>query len=310
HSLKYRYIPTSPHKKRCSSSTHSNSMSYMTTLNNVSKALVVLTSLWLLILNAEAAPSFFYHLCSNTPTNTPINATTNTPNSTFQSNLNLLLSDLSSNSTHKWFYNASVGNDASSPAYGLFLCRGDVTIDVCNDCVVTAGKDIVHRCPRKEVAYIWYDECMLHYNNRFFFASLDATPIELFRWSGYDVREPNRFAQVLGGIMDDLATRASSDQPLDDENVTRFATGEANFTSLQTIYGLLQCTPDLSKFDCNRCLRMSIAILADCCNAKIGARVLHPNCNLMYPFYRSTAREPPPTRATSSGGKTSNQTPI
>ncbi|CAK9185757.1 unnamed protein product, partial [Ilex paraguariensis] len=169
-----------------------------------SKALVVVTSLWLLILNIEAAPSFVYRTC--------INTTTYTPNSTFQSNLNLLLSVLSSNSTQKWFYNASVGDDVSSTAYGLFLCRGDVTIEVCNDCVVSAGKDIVQRCPREKVAYIWYDECMLRYNN-------DELPRE-YQWDGNDVTEPNRFAQVLGGIMDGLATQASSDQPLDDQNVT------------------------------------------------------------------------------------------
>ncbi|CAK9146686.1 unnamed protein product, partial [Ilex paraguariensis] len=271
-----------------------------------SKALVVVTSLWLLILNIEAAPSFVYHTC--------INTTTYTPNSTFQSNLNLLLSVLSSNSAHKWFYTATVGDDASSLAIGLFLCRGDVTIEVCNDCVVNAGKDLVQRCPRDEVAYIWYDECMLRYDNRSFVGSMGDAPWEWF-WYGSDVTEPNHFAQVLGGIMDGLATRASSNQPLDDQNVTRFATGEANFSSLLNIYGLAQCTPDLSGIDCYRCLRLCIGVLAGCCNGKPRARVLHASCNLrydMFPFYRSnmmfpfnssTARAPPLTRATSSGGE-------
>ena len=33
---------------------------------------------------------------------------------------------------------------------------------------------------------------------------------------------------------------------------------EANFTTLQTQYTLVQCTPDLSDYDCNRCLHPSV----------------------------------------------------
>ncbi|KAM1005071.1 hypothetical protein ACFX2C_005199 [Malus domestica] len=71
---------------------------------------------------------FLAHFCSNT--------TTFTPNSTFQSNVNRLLSTLSSNSNHSTgFYNATV-QTPNNAVYGLFLCRGDVVgTDACETCV-------------------------------------------------------------------------------------------------------------------------------------------------------------------------------
>ncbi|KAL5838934.1 hypothetical protein ACOSQ4_011542 [Xanthoceras sorbifolium] len=38
------------------------------------------------------------------------------------------------------------GQDASSRVYSLFLCRGDVTISACQDCLSFAARDITLRC--------------------------------------------------------------------------------------------------------------------------------------------------------------------
>ena len=87
---------------------------------------------------SEAAPTYQYHYCSNE---------TFTPNSTYQSNLNLLLSSLSSNSSiESGFYNITVGqNSSNNTIYGLFLWRGDVTTKICQDCVTTATKNTVQQ---------------------------------------------------------------------------------------------------------------------------------------------------------------------
>ncbi|CAK9160577.1 unnamed protein product, partial [Ilex paraguariensis] len=60
-----------------------------------------------------------------------------------------------------------------------------------------------------------------------------------------NITEKDRFTQVLGDTMDGLATRASSDRSLNDQYVKGLATGEANFTRLQRLSSLVQCTPDL-----------------------------------------------------------------
>ncbi|CAK9149434.1 unnamed protein product [Ilex paraguariensis] len=169
----------------------------------VSKASVVLiTSLWLLSLSIEAAPPvYLFHICGS-------NTTIYSPNSTFKSNLNLLLSNLSSNNTpNNLFYNATTGRGPPGAAYGLFLCRGDVTINACHDCVVNASQEIVQRCTTHKVAYIWYDQCMLHYDNRSFFGTMEGSP-KVYMWNTKNITEQDRFTQVLGDTMDGFATRA------------------------------------------------------------------------------------------------------
>lgn len=107
----------------------------------------------------------------------------------------------------------------------------------------------------------------------------------------------DRFNELLAGLLNSLATKAANSE---DE---KFATGEVNFTSSVTLYGLVQCTPDLSLFDCQMCFRSAIAFVPNCCDGKQGTRVLLPGCNIryqLYPFYNSTKILDPP-KARSSG---------
>uniref|UniRef100_A0A2N9FB76 Cysteine-rich receptor-like protein kinase n=1 Tax=Fagus sylvatica TaxID=28930 RepID=A0A2N9FB76_FAGSY len=111
--------------------------------------LVVLSLFSFLSIFSEAAPNYITHICPD--------VFTFTPNSTYQSNLNLLLSSLSSNATREsGFYNTTVGQDPANMVYGLFLCRGDVNTDVCQDCVAVAIKKIQQEyCPKGKMAVIW-----------------------------------------------------------------------------------------------------------------------------------------------------------
>ena len=93
----------------------------------------------------------------------------------------------------------------------------------------------------------------------------------------------------------------------------KFATKEENFTGFQRVYSLVQCTPDLSPDQCDRCLIGTIAILPDCCGGKQGARVLFPSCNVryeLYPFYQSVAAPPSPPPARPSEPSTEGKLPL
>jgi hypothetical protein len=121
------------------------------------KFLIFLSSLFVISLLSlasgnEAAPTYNPHVCSNTAF---------AANSTYQSNLDIVLTSLSSNATRATgFSSASTGKVS-----GLFLCRGDVNTTVCQDCVANATIEILGRCPLDKVAIIWYDECLLRYSN-------------------------------------------------------------------------------------------------------------------------------------------------
>jgi hypothetical protein len=235
----------------------------------------------------EAAATYLYHVCPNT-------TTTFTANSTYQSNLNSLLASLTSNATSSTgFYNttASVGNSVDT-VYGLFLCRGDLSADACRDCATDATKDVVDRCPNEKVAVAWYDECMLRYSNQYIFSRMVTDP-SIFMWNTRNISEQNRFDLLVRTTMNDLASGVSNVG----SGAKKFGTKEANFTALQTLYTLVQCTANLSGSDCNSCLQIVIANLPGCCGGKEGARVLFPSCTVrfeVYPFYQSVATFPPP----------------
>jgi hypothetical protein len=223
----------------------------------------------------EAAATRLNTACPNT--------TTFTANSTYQANLKHLLAYLSSNATSNLeFYNASAGNSVDT-VYGLFLCRGDVPAEACRDCVSVATKEVVGRCPEGKMAVAWYDVCMLRYSNRYIFSTMVPDPTAYY-WSTENVLGANRFDELVMATMNDLATGISNVG----SGAKNFGTKEAKFTMSQTLYTLVQCTPDLSGHDCNRCLQIAMTNLPGCCSGKTMARVLFPSCYLwydVYPFY-------------------------
>ncbi|CAL2251417.1 unnamed protein product [Prunus armeniaca] len=246
----------------------------------------ILSSIFVVTLLSFPSPAeadYLYHVCPNT--------TTFTPNSTFQSNLNRLLSTLSSNATRpSGFYNATASSRTPNDAvYGLFLCRGDVAAtDACKSCVSTATSGVVQRCPTEKQAVIWYDDCMLRYSNESFFSTMAEAP-RLFMWNAQNATEQTRFNQVLSTRMNEVATEAAND-------ADKFATSQGNVSGLVSIYSLGQCTQDLSSADCNRCLKGAIAQFPNCCSGKEGARVLYPSCTVryeVYPFYQQNSTSAP-----------------
>ncbi|XP_059436947.1 cysteine-rich receptor-like protein kinase 10 [Corylus avellana] len=246
---------------------------------NVSMILVILSSLSFLSLTSAQVPNYRYHFCSN--------ESTFTPNSTYQFNLNHLLSSLSSNATREsGFYNATAGQTPTAATlYGLFLCRGDLTTDACQDCVATATTEIVQQyCPTGKVAVIWYDECMLRYSNRSFFSTMQEEPSK-FLWNVRNIIEQDRFRKLVEATLNDLVPMATNAP----SGAKKFAAKEVSFTEFQTLYSLVQCSPDISGSDCNMCLWGAMANLPMCCDGKQGGRVLFPSCNLRYetyPFYQ------------------------
>ncbi|CAH8275626.1 unnamed protein product [Arabidopsis lyrata] len=69
----------------------------------------------------------------------------------------------------------------------------------------------------------------------------------------------------------------------------KFYTLETVLTPVQTLYGLLQCTPDLTRQDCLSCLQSSINSIH---LYAVGGRFVYPSCNAryeLYSFYNGTA---------------------
>ncbi|CAL9001513.1 unnamed protein product [Prunus brigantina] len=128
----------------------------------------------------------------------------------------------------------------------------------------------------------------------------------------YDV---DGFFQELSTLLQDLRGQAAGNGSL-----RKFAAGTATANNFQTIYGLAQCTPDLTEQVCSDCLGRSLADIPECCQGKkVGARISKPSCDLRYEIYRfvdPTTVPPlpssppplssPPPPSTSTGGRLLN----
>ncbi|XP_038893612.1 cysteine-rich receptor-like protein kinase 10 isoform X2 [Benincasa hispida] len=224
-----------------------------------------------------------------------------THNSTYQSNLNLLFSALSTNGPPRnRFFNTSFGRPPNDTVYGLFQCRGDVADAVCRTVLATATTDAERLyCPLRKGAVIWYDEIIFRYSDQPFFSVISLIPnLQLLNTGDIDV-DKARFNQLVMSTL-----RATAAQAADASSVGGlFATQMANFTGDLILYTLAQCTGDLSNTDCEECLRQATNGIPSCCTNKRGGRVLLPSCYVryeVYMFYELTPTNsvPPPATPT------------
>lgn len=129
---------------------------------------------------------------------------------------------------------------------------------------------------------MYYDKCMLRYSSRLIFGVMKPNPA-VYLVNVNNETEVDQFNQVLGNLMSNLKDEASLGY-----SYRKYATDNATATNFQTLYGMVQCTPDLSQQDCKQCLdRVAISQIPSCCNGKImGGKVLTPSCNTRFETYR------------------------
>ncbi|KAL0727217.1 hypothetical protein Bca4012_023310 [Brassica carinata] len=210
-------------------------------------------------------PTYTYHVCPNT--------TTFTRNSTYFTNLRTLLSSLSSpNASYSTGFQNATSGRAPDRVTGLFLCRGDVSPTVCRSCVAFAVNETLNRCPNEREVTLYYDECMLRYSNGNILSTLNTNGgIILYNTQNVTSNQIG-FRDLVLSTMNQAATVAST-------SPRRFAVRKANFTAFQTLYGLVQCTPDLLNQECLRCLQQIVNQLP---MDKIGGRLIVPSCSSRY----------------------------
>ncbi|KAB2601057.1 cysteine-rich receptor-like protein kinase 10 [Pyrus ussuriensis x Pyrus communis] len=207
----------------------------------------------------------------------------------YQKNLNTLLSSFSSNNqTNSGFYNSSMGQDPDK-VNAIALCRGDVSLNNCHACVNQSSPFLFTNCSNEDEAIVWAERCMVRYSSKLIFGIQEDEPIKYVP-SLTDAIDPQKFDLVLNLFLDTLTEKAASG-----DSLKKYAAGHTimqESTTNQTIYALVQCTPDLDKQNCSDCLKGAVSKIPDCCGGKQGGRVLKPSCNLRFEatlFYEPTA---------------------
>lgn len=88
--------------------------------------------------------------------------------------------------------------------------------------------------------------------------------------------------------MTNLSFMASSDT-----SNGMFAVGALQFSKLGTIYGLVQCTRDITTRECNYCWTGGLGNLKACCGSQQAVILVNLNCNMRFQlssFYNSSTR--------------------
>ncbi|CAH8362251.1 unnamed protein product [Eruca vesicaria subsp. sativa] len=167
-------------------------------------------------------PNFLFRSCPNT--------TKYSRNSTYLTNLRTLLSSLPSRNASYTigFQNTSAGQ-APNRVYGLFLCRGDISPEVCRNCVAFSVNETLTLCPSGKEAVIYYDECMLRYSHKNIFSIITYEGgLIMLNANNISSNQADRFEELVSSTMNQAASEAAN-------NSRKFFTIKANFTTLQSL---------------------------------------------------------------------------
>ncbi|XLS47677.1 hypothetical protein HN51_022035 [Arachis hypogaea] len=188
-----------------------------------------------------------------------------TTNSTYYTDLNTLMSNILNNKEIDYgFYNVSYG-EYPNRVYAIGLCRGDIKPEQCRTYLNQSRANLT---------------------------AMDNGPA-YYKKSDKNATDLNEFNTKLNDLLNGLKSKASSG-----DSRLKYAVGNFSLPNFDDVYGLIQCTPDLSGEDYDNCIAQSIErISKDCCKDTMGGRVVRPSCFMRfetsYQFYGPTAYTPP-----------------
>ncbi|KAM0880866.1 hypothetical protein ACQ4PT_033304 [Festuca glaucescens] len=207
-------------------------------------------------------------------------------NSIYKSNILRLGANLSTLANLSGFASGKVGAGPNT-VNGLVLCRGDYTGTGCTDDLNAAFRSATASpefCMGYKDATIFFDQYTLRYSSTDFLSGLSNEP----EWPGKNknlvtsASAAARFMERAVELLNTAADFAAFSLP------SKYATGEAGFDEerVSVVYGLVQCTPDLTKQRCRSCLAGIIAQMptefSSSAGTSIGGRILGVRCNLRY----------------------------
>ncbi|KAJ4745555.1 cysteine-rich RECEPTOR-like kinase [Rhynchospora pubera] len=222
-----------------------------------------------------------------------------TANSTYCTNLEHLFSALSTEAVTIEGFSKNITGTGSDQIFGLVLCQGDVSSTVCGQCLNQSFKDVATMCPYSKEAVIWYDMCLLRYSNRYFLDSTDnAQQIIIYntqstgggRFSGWESSNSAHKSYIIT-VVNTLLSNVSDQAAYN--STKRFGTGDITIPpTVPVLYGLSQCTPDMSNDTCRECLQDLIDHMLNYFDGRTGGRILGVRCTLRYDMYAFFSGDP------------------
>ncbi|TVU49223.1 hypothetical protein EJB05_00521, partial [Eragrostis curvula] len=168
-----------------------------------------------------------------------------------------------------WFFNgtACAGNDT---VYGLIMCYADRNATECLDCLARALAGITDVCPGSRTVSAAYDACLLR--EAFFVFELGGGGEEKVDAAALDA--------ARSGLMNGLAKTAADSPPLLLVNGSAPYVGKDNKT--EEVYGLAQCTRDLTAGQCAWCLTTYVGKMREVFGNHTGGATKGYSCYVRY----------------------------
>ncbi|KAL4563111.1 hypothetical protein LXL04_027144 [Taraxacum kok-saghyz] len=209
-------------------------------------------------------PSDIIYKCRNTG-----NYTTRTD---YARNLNVAINKVGmENKINGNFYSSSWGGNEAAHALALCSNVGTKWGANCSQCVTRLINTQIKYCPDQKEGVMWTSNCMFRYSDRKIVGVLDD-----WVW----ILKPERGSYFVSDqSIHDLATRLQREAS-GGTNARKAALGI--IASPRKTYGAMQCTPDLSKELCRKCLQHIITSHVNCCSRRPAARMYSPNCYFVY----------------------------
>jgi len=212
--------------------------------------------------------------------------------SDLERNLKRVLSDLAEHASQTGFYTTSYG-DSPNRIYGLLQCRGDATEKQCSDCSQQATANIGKDCGNTVGGRLWYDLCVLRYENYSFVGQLSEEGWYIFN-EGQNSSNPDIFNADLGNLFKNLSAKISSGSASN-----RYASGSGSTIGSLShkIFALLQCWTDISIDNCSKCLSSTIDSILKTNAGRVGGQGFKGSCIARYGSERFFDESPsaPPT---------------
>jgi hypothetical protein len=210
-----------------------------------------------------------------------------TPNDTYQANIQSLADTLPKNASasRALFATASLGS-VPNIVYALALCRGDTKASTCESCVANAFTDAQQLCAYNKGATVFYDPCLVRYANTNFLNSNSNGKL-LILHNTQNVTVPFKvFDAAVADLVNATADCAANSS-------RRFGTGVEGFQNIDSqkpkLYGLAQCTPNMSPADCRSCLGGIIQMGPRYFSGRQGGRIVGVRCGYRFEQYSFTS---------------------
>ncbi|KAL1216456.1 Plasmodesmata-located protein 5 [Cardamine amara subsp. amara] len=228
--------------------------------------------------SSTATDNYIYAICSPAKFS---------PASSYETNLNSLLSSFFSSTVLRRYENFTVPNGSGMKqergvtVYGLFQCRGDLDPTSCSTCVSSAVAQVRTLCSYSYSGYLQMDSCIVRYDNVSFFGVEDKT-LNL-----------KKCGQVIGFDDQYALTRVN-------DVISSLGSGGGAYRTGGNgdIQGVAQCTEDLSPSQCQDCLSDAIERLRSDCGMAQGGYVYLSKCYARFSVGGSHARQTPPYYST------------